>query len=205
MREGATAALPIGAIADALERDGFVVLPDPVEPGLLAGLCARCHDEAPDRFHAAQIGRGGALHADRAIRGDVISWLDGADAVDHAWLAAMEALRLGLNEALCLGLFDYEAHYAVYGAGAGYARHSDVLRSGRPRILTTVLYLNEGWRPGDGGELQLFHPEEPLAFASVLPTRGRMIVFLSDRFPHEVLVSHTSRYSLAGWFRGRGS
>jgi len=38
----------------------------------------------------------------------------------------IETLRMGLNRALYLGLFDYESHYAIYGAGAGYTKHSDV-------------------------------------------------------------------------------
>lgn len=196
--------MEIAGIADALERDGFALLQAPVEQMLLSGLSARCHDDAPDRFHAAGVGRGQALQVNPAVRGDVIAWLDAQEAVDRAWLEAMEALRLGLNEALFLGLFDYEAHYAVYGAGQGYARHSDVLRSGRPRLLTTVLWLNERWQPGDGGELCLYRPDEARPFETIAPTHGRMIVFLSDRFPHEVLPSRVPRYSVAGWFRGRG-
>jgi len=57
----------------------------------------------------------------------------------------MEALRFGLNSALFLGLFDFECHYAIYGAGTGYAKHSDVLQVARNRILLTVFYLNEDW------------------------------------------------------------
>jgi SM-20-related protein len=30
-----------------------------------------------------------------------------------------------------------------------------------------------------------------------------MIIFLSESFPHEVLASHTTRRSVAGWFSGR--
>ena len=43
-----------------------------------------------------------------AVRGDVICWLDNGDGIAHAYLVWMEKLRSGLNEALCLGLFDYE-------------------------------------------------------------------------------------------------
>jgi len=32
-----------------------------------------------------------------------------------------------------------------------------------------------------------------------------MIIFLSDSFPHQVLLSHTTRRSIAGWFRVSGS
>ncbi|MFZ3017309.1 MAG: 2OG-Fe(II) oxygenase [Gallionella sp.] len=37
------------------------------------------------------------------------------------------------------------------------------------------------------------------------PTFGTMIIFLSESFPHEVLVSHATRRSIAGWFRVSGS
>jgi len=29
-----------------------------------------------------------------------------------------------------------------------------------------------------------------------------MVLFLSDKFPHEVLPSKIDRYSIAGWFKG---
>ena len=117
----------------------------------------------------------------------------------------MEKLRLGLNAALYLGLFDYECHYAIYGAGDGYAKHSDVLNGKRNRILTTVLYLNEDWHTRDRGELVLFEPAGDGVIATVNPTFGKMIIFLSDSFPHEVLISHNTRRSIAGWFRASGS
>jgi SM-20-related protein len=139
-----------------------------------------------------------------AIRGDVIRWLDDADSTDHAYLAWMEKLRIGLNEALFQGLYDYECHYAIYGAGAGYVKHSDVLNGKKKRLLSTVFYLNEDWQAQDGGELVLFEPTGDTPLATVTPIFGRMILFLSEPFPHQVLVSHNTRRSLAGWFSGRG-
>ena len=115
----------------------------------------------------------------------------------------MEALRIGLNEALFLGLFDYECHYAIYDAGSGYAKHSDVLQGKKNRILSTVLYLNEDWQASDGGELVMFDPAGNAVIATVIPTFGTMIIFLSESFPHEVLLAHSKRRSIAGWFRVR--
>ncbi|HZW25973.1 MAG TPA: 2OG-Fe(II) oxygenase [Gallionella sp.] len=40
---------------------------------------------------------------------------------------------------------------------------------------------------------------------TVNPTFGTMIIFLSESFPHEVLVAHANRRSIAGWFRVSGS
>lgn len=193
----------IKEIAARLASTGYIVLDQPLLASLASLLLARCQDDGPARFQAARIGRGPAIKQIHAIRGDVISWLDAADSTDHAYLDWMEALRRGLNEALFLGLFDFECHYAIYGAGAGYARHSDVLDGNKNRILSTVLYLNEGWQAGDGGELVLFDPAGENVIATVFPTFGTMIIFLSESFPHAVLMSHAQRRSIAGWFRVR--
>jgi len=195
----------IEEIAEQLQDVGYIVLDQPLRTQLSASLHERCQDDGQERFHAAQIGRGSNRQRDDLIRGDVISWLDAADAIDERYLAWMEALRIGLNQALFLGLFDYECHYAIYGSGASYGRHSDVLSGKRNRIVSTVLYLNEAWHTRDGGELVLFAPEGDAIIATINPTFGKMIIFLSETFPHEVLAAHTTRRSIAGWFRVRDS
>jgi len=193
----------IANIAEQLTVTGYIVLDQPLLASLSTRLLARCQDDGPVRFQAARIGRGQAKQQINSIRGDVISWLDDTDSTDHAYLAWMELLRSGLNEALFLGLFDYECHYAIYGAGAGYARHSDVLNGNKNRILSTVYYLNEDWQASDGGELVLFDPTGDTVIATVNPAFGTMIIFLSESFPHEVLMANTQRRSIAGWFRVR--
>ena len=40
---------------------------------------------------------------------------------------------------------------------------------------------------------------------TVQPFYGRFVVFLSERFPHEVLPTTSTRYSIAGWFRVNSS
>jgi len=193
----------IQAIAAQLASTGYVVLDQPLLAKLALLLLARCQDDGHERFQAARIGRGLAKKQIQTLRGDVISWLDNADSTDHAYLDWMEILRFGLNEALFLGLFDFECHYAIYGAGAGYAKHSDVLDGHKNRILSTVLYLNEDWQAADGGELVLFDPAGEAVIATVVPTFGTMIIFLSESFPHEVRMSLAKRRSIAGWFRVR--
>lgn len=197
--------MDIAKIAQQLEHTGYIVLAKPLVDKLLADLFTRCHDDDPTRFHAAQVGRGAAMKQIGSIRSDVIDWLDAANSTDRAYLACMEELRMGLNAALYLGLFDYECHYAIYGEGDGYAKHSDVLQGKKNRILTTVLYLNEDWHACDGGELVVFEPTGNSVIATVNPTFGTMIIFLSESFPHEVLMSHSTRRSIAGWFRVSGS
>lgn len=193
----------IEQIADQLDHVGYIVLENPLQEELSALLFARCQDDEDARFDSAQIGRGLARRLDNTIRGDAISWLDDTDRTDQAYLAWMEQLRVGLNASLYLGLFDFECHYTIYGAGAGYAKHSDVLTGTRNRILSTVLYLNEDWQALDGGELVLFEPTGDSVIAKISPTFGRMIIFLSQSYPHEVRTAHIKRRSIAGWFRGR--
>ncbi len=193
--------MDIAEIAVQLEYTGYIVLDKPLVDKLLAELFTRCHDDDPTRFHAAQVGRGATKVKVDSIRGDVINWLDAGNSTDQAYLACMEELRLGLNAALFLGLFDYECHYSIYGKGDGYAKHSDVLQGKKNRILSTVLYLNEDWHACDGGELVIFEPAGEIVIATVNPTFGTMIIFLSESFPHEVLLSHATRRSIAGWFR----
>ena len=196
--------MDIAEISKQLEDTGYIVLAKPLADDLLEKLLARCQDD-PARFHAAQVGRGAAKQKIGSIRGDVIDWLDAGNSTDQIYLACMEALRLGLNTAIFLGLFDYECHYAIYEKGAGYAKHSDVLQGKKNRILTTVLYLNEDWHACDGGELVVFEPTGNSVIATVNPTFGTMIIFLSESFPHEVLMSHSTRRSISGWFRVSGS
>lgn len=196
--------MDIAKISYQLEHSGYIVLAKPLVAELLADLFTRCHDDDSSRFHAAQVGRGVGKQLS-GIRGDVIDWLDEANVTDQAYLACMEKLRLGLNESLFLGLFDYECHYAIYGKGDGYAKHSDVLQGQKNRILTTVLYLNEDWHTRDGGELVVFESTGKSVVTTVSPTFGTMIIFLSESFPHEVLLSHATRRSIAGWFRVSGS
>jgi SM-20-related protein len=155
-----------------------------------------------DQLDGAAIGRGGQRQVVSAVRTDRIHWLDGSSPAQRAFLADLEALRLALNRALLLGLFEYEAHYALYPPGARYLRHYDAFRGGNRRILSTVFYLNEGWAPGDGGELRLWRADER-ELATLAPLAGRALLFLSEEFPHEVLPARRDRLSIAGWFRAR--
>lgn len=195
--------LAIETIAQQLANVGYIVVHDPQLRILARRLLGRCQNDPGACFHPAGIGRGAANQRSDSIRGDLIRWFEQADPADRAYLAWMEALRRGLNAALFLGLFDFECHYAIYGAGAGYARHTDVLNGARPRLLSTVLYLNEGWQDGDGGQLRLFEPAGDGVIATIQPAFGTLVIFLSDVFPHQVLAASRPRRSIAGWFRGR--
>jgi SM-20-related protein len=195
--------MDVDAIAGQLRSGGFVAVDDALPPALLARLDDGCSDTAAARFTPAAVGRGEQRTHDAAIRGDVISWLDDAKDADHSYLTVMEELRVALNQQLYLGLFDYECHYAIYGAGSHYAKHLDTLSGQKNRLLSTVVYLNDEWALADGGELLLYRASDPGAIARILPRPGLMVLFLSEDFPHEVLAARRPRHSIAGWFRGR--
>ncbi|MGZ8257424.1 MAG: 2OG-Fe(II) oxygenase [Gallionella sp.] len=195
--------MDIQHIKTQLRETGYIVLPAPLPSALLQQLFARCQHDNDARFHAAQIGRGTQKQRQSSIRGDSIAWLDEENADDQGYLAWMENLRAGLNAELFLGLFDFEAHYAIYESGMGYAKHVDALQGAKNRVLSSVLYLNPDWQTGDGGELLLFAPDGNSVLETLTPKFGTMILFLSETFPHQVLPSLTTRRSIAGWFRVR--
>ncbi len=197
----------LDAMVGALRAEGCWwaddVLPMAAVAALRADLLAHRH-----ALTEAAIGRGGERQFDPGVRADLTHWLDGSTAPQREYLDGMEQLRLALNRALILGLFDYEAHYALYPPGAHYARHVDAFHGAslqaRPnRILSTVCYLNDGWQPGDGGELQLWNGTGA-EVATLAPLAGRAVIFLSEEFPHAVLPTQRDRLGIAGWFRVSG-
>ena len=149
----------------------------------------------------AGIGRGAALQHNPAIRQDFIYWLTGDSIVQQRYHGVMDKLRQTLNCSLMLGLFEFEAHYAVYEAGAFYKRHYDSFSGNANRIVSVVTYLNDKWSETDGGELLIYAPDQQKIIQRIIPNAGTLIVFLSEKIPHEVAVTYQQRMSITGWFR----
>ncbi len=155
-----------------------------------------------DAMKKAGIGRGSDLVTDRSVRRDKIAWLQGVTAPQSALFEFFEAIRLGLNQRLFLGLKRFETHYATYHAGDFYKKHLDSFKGRASRVVSLVLYLNEDWQAADGGALQVFNRDnEHEVCGIVLPEAGRIALFMSEEVPHEVLPANRTRYSLACWFR----
>ena len=188
------------ALADALVERGYAVLDNLLGEALITAL--RAEFDHPDcQFKTAGIGREEDHAIALDIRGDRICWIEGGSAAAAAFLAAMETLRLALNRRLFMGLFDYESHLAYYPVGTFYKKHVDAFVGRSNRVLSTVLYLNPSWAEGDGGELVLYDEAGSALVEKLCPEAGRLVVFLSERFPHEVLPARRERYSVAGWYR----
>jgi SM-20-related protein len=191
----------IDRIALALAATGRIVLDGCLPPALGAALRERASAiEAEGELKLAGIGRGQAHSLNAAMRSDAIRWLSPDDPAEAAYLNWMEQLRLGLNQRLYLGLFDYEAHFAVYEPGAYYRKHLDAFQGAGNRVLTTVYYLNPQWTPEDAGELLIYDSDDRL-LETVKPEFGKLAIFLSATHPHEVAATRRKRYSIAGWFR----
>ena len=198
-------------IIDGLLTDGVAVLDSALPPEVVDALWSRALHQPTEDFTLGGVGRGDDRRHE-TLRSDRILWLDPDGASTRSYFTWIESLRVELNRALFLGLFDYECHLAWYPVGSFYRRHLDAFRGGTSRRVSTVLYLNQEWADGDGGSLVLYRPDAPKTVEdlgrrsvplarTVAPLYGRLVVFLSEDVPHEVLPAQRSRYSISGWFR----
>jgi len=192
-------------IADALEQEGCIILPNFLPDDMTQQLHQHISSLPDNQFKTAGIGRNDDRQLKQQVRNDQTSWLSNDSLAEQGYLAVMEECRTQLNRRLFLGLFDYEAHFAHYAEGSYYQRHIDAFRGQSNRLVTTVFYLNPDWTDDNGGELLIYSPNNDDVIHRVLPRFGTMVIFLSDRFPHEVLAAKQDRYSIAGWFRSNNS
>jgi SM-20-related protein len=190
----------LDGIAQQLRSHGFAVVAMPELPWMElreeAGAVQR-----EGRLRPAATGRGSSRR-DAGLRGDSTAWIDplACGAATAAWWSAMDALRVALNRRLLLGMETFEAHFACYPPGAGYARHRDRFADDDARVLSLACYLNTDWPVDAGGALRLHLPD---GARDVAPRAGTVVLFLSDEIEHEVLPATQSRWSIAGWFRRR--
>ncbi|MBL4239390.1 2OG-Fe(II) oxygenase [Vibrio fluvialis] len=192
--------MALDALLDAIAEQGWFIWDD----FLTAEQVQSLRDCAPENWKRARIGRNDDLQRKTTIRSDKIQWLSQNMAQPvQDYLERMEQIRQAVNRDFFLGLFEYEAHFAKYEQGDFYKKHLDAFRGQENRKLTTVFYMNEAWQPADGGELKIYDLDDQL-IDTVAPVAGRLVVFLSEKFPHEVLPTHADRVSIAGWFRTNG-
>ena len=193
-------------IADGLMLQGWMVIDAFFTRELTAALRRDCQAlSMRGDLRQAAVGSAERRQIRPQVRGDDILWMQQPASTEpqRAYVDRFEQLRLTLNRTLQLGLFEFESHFARYAAGAFYARHIDQFRGDARRKLSCVLYLNENWKPEEGGELRFYLNGDGAQFEDVLPNAGRLVVFLSGRFAHEVLPAMRERLSIAGWFKSR--
>lgn len=192
----------LDSLLDALVEQGWFEWPNAVDEDLCLELLAEVESlDEEGELRRAGIGRGDALQLNKDIRRDQIKWLDNSTSPQQRYLKHMANLQCQLNRALFLGLFEYESHFALYKKGDFYKKHLDSFRGKANRMVTTVLYLNPDWQAEWGGQLVIYNEESSQKLATINPRIGKMVVFMSEQIPHEVLPTLHPRVSIAGWFR----
>ncbi|NYT84727.1 2OG-Fe(II) oxygenase [Pollutimonas harenae] len=192
-------------LIDVLADQGWVVCDTAINASLRHNLYTQAVTAwTTGTFQPAGIGRGNTHAVNTAVRGDAICWLEPSQAVQASshFLSWTTTLQQELNRLLYTGLNSAEFHFARYPSGQGYTKHLDQHKDQRHRKISLVLYLNPGWTRADGGELCLYAAQdENQEIQRILPQPGRLVLFRSDLFPHEVLPCTQTRWSLTGWFR----
>ena len=192
-------------LLDDLAEQGWAIVANALPADLTLELAQECRARANQgALQPAGVGRGSAHGVQEGVRGDHIQWLEpGQCAAGDRYLGMLDDLRGQLNQALYLGLEDYEGHFALYPPGTFYQKHLDRFRDDDRRAVSAVFYLNSDWFPEQGGALRLYLADG--RELDVLPEAGTLVVFLSADLPHEVLPATRERLSLTGWLRRRGN
>uniref|UniRef100_UPI004048DA3D 2OG-Fe(II) oxygenase n=1 Tax=Algoriphagus sp. TaxID=1872435 RepID=UPI004048DA3D len=193
-------------ISQEIYNNSYVVVDDFVNEGFRKALLKEQIDLLNQgQFTKAAIGKGDQRQVRTEIRSDEVLWMDSTALSPFQaifWEKVAEVQQV-LNRRCFLGLKSFEGHFARYPIGSFYKRHLDQFHAVPHRIVTLILYLNESWTESDGGQLRMYFPQEDGSerIEDVLPVGGRLVVFLSEEIPHEVLPTQKDRISITGWLR----
>ena len=110
-----------------------------------------------DAFKKSGIGTLSEYQIIEGIRGDFIYWLDKNRDVEIAEVFnVLETVKTKLNWFCYLSLSGYEFHLAHYPKGSFYKKHLDQFNKRSNRMITMIIYFNDYWKAGDGGELKAY-------------------------------------------------
>ena len=206
--EDATFDARYARLLDDVMRQGWAVQQDFLPAQDTALLRAECDIRwRGGDFRHAGVGRGAELKIRPEVRSDHVHWLDPTlpdTPQQQHYFAVMEGLRQAINRNLYLGLFEFEAFFAVYPPGKFYQKHLDRFRGSEERTFTAVFYLNDNWKKEEGGQLRLYLDEAGNGpYVDVLPQAGTLAVFSTEgRWP-AVVPATRERMSLTGFCRTR--
>lgn len=184
---------------DLLAQQDYVIIDDFLTSEQLA-IAHHFFDQkkAEDAFKKAAIGASGNSKVIQEIRGDYTYWIEREKDKELASIFdVLDEVKAILNRMLFLSIADYEFHLAHYPKGSFYKKHLDQFDGRSNRMISMLVYLNENWKEGDGGELRVY--PEGKEFITIPPINNRCVMFRSDVLIHEVLVSHAPRKSITGW------
>jgi Rps23 Pro-64 3,4-dihydroxylase Tpa1-like proline 4-hydroxylase len=148
----------------------------------------------------AGIGNSEKFSFNEKVRNDAIYWLDKKhnNVFENEFFDIIDAFVLYLNESCFAGITGYEFHYSLYEKGDFYSKHLDQFKNNSSRKYSMISYLNSNWKESDGGEL-LIHQNN--SQQKISPVQGKTVFFKSNELVHEVLVTHSTRMSITGWFK----
>ncbi|CAM2823660.1 2OG-Fe(II) oxygenase [Legionella worsleiensis] len=189
-------------ISHNISVQGYHLIDEFIAPEHYKALIAYCENlQQQGLFRNARIGHTNETHHNNAIRTDAICWLEEQtiEPCVQTYLKRTNELACLLNRTLFLGLTEFETHFAVYQPGTYYKKHIDQFATKKTRKISCVYYLNEAWQEEFGGELILYSKENHI-LQKVSPKGNRFICFDSE-LPHEVCLTHHTRYSITGWMK----
>jgi SM-20-related protein len=190
---------------DSLAENDFVIIDDFLPTDLLSKIKSHFnHVDNHNGFKKAAVGSFNEQCVISEVRGDYIHWLDHNE---HASISELfnqlDELKALINRYCYLSIKDFEFHFAHYPRGSYYKKHLDQFSNRSNRLISVVLYLNENWQLGDGGELKIYPIHEPIR--EIYPLENRLVLFKSDTLYHEVMKSNKSRKSITGWMLHKSS
>ncbi|MFN1835540.1 2OG-Fe(II) oxygenase [Balneola sp. MJW-20] len=189
---------------DELAEKDFVVVDDFISEEMFSSVMSFFRSaEENDKLKKAGIGSTDDFTVKPEVRGDFIYWLDeDRDQQISVFFNLMTELQEKLRRFCFLSLAASEFHIAKYPAGSHYDKHLDQFTGRNNRLITVLIYLNEHWKEGDGGELLIHGFEKEI---KIPPVARRLLLFKSDVIEHEVLKTNVPRYSLTGWLLHKDS
>ena len=181
--------------------DEYGIVEDFISPALVVGLrnnlLARLD---AGKMLQAGIGQHASFQENNAVRRDQISWIedDQSDSSEKEYFRLLWDLVGYLNLTCYTGLNAFESHYAHYGPGSFYKKHTDTFKNNPSRKFSMISYLNEDWKEADGGQLMVYQNYNNQKIA---PEQGTTVFFKSNELQHEVLVTQQQRMSITGWLK----
>lgn len=153
-----------------------------------------------NKLKEAGTGNNVLVSHDKAVRSDLIYWLDRAhnNEYENDFFDQIDDFVKYLNRSCFAGINGYEFHYSLYEVGSFYQKHLDQFNNNPSRKYSMISYLNDDWQESDGGQLMIYQNYNN---KKVSPTQGKTVFFKSNELQHEVLVTQKQRLSITGWLK----
>ncbi len=208
---------------NTLDKDGFVVIPNFISEDFTTAIRDEIYElRSKDHFKVARIGQDSTNTLNTEIRVAETCFIDNSRTDRDTILPPSKARRdltqsldnlrhdLATNLHCSLESSLNELLYVYYPTGGFYRRHRDAIPGSASTLRTysLLLYLNKDWEPSHGGCLRMHMdgggdslPDDVQPnFLDVEPKAGTLVLFKSDKVPHEVLDTSKERMAVVGWY-----